>query len=374
MSVMTVLALLLFGLALGLAFWSYVVYPVLLRRLATRAALPPRLEPFHGSVEVILSAADEESVIGGRVQNLLAEHAPGRYCVTVGCDGSTDQTAERARRAGDSRVRVVEFPNRRGKASVLNDLVAASDADLIVFTDANTRFESGAVECLANGFADARVGAACGRLILEAFDPESLFWNRETRLKEAEGRLGVCLGANGAIYAARREEIAPLEADTAMDDFLIPLRIARRGRRVVFVGDAIARESGAADIRQEMARRFRIGVGAGQVLRRERWLYAFWRHPLLSLAFASRKAARWLAPLAAALAVVVACLSPTLRLPAALCLVAGSLLALSALGVRSVRGAAGRLYYFGVMNLALCLGVLAGLLGMSRAVWKPAHR
>jgi hypothetical protein len=52
------------------------------------------------------------------------------------------------------------------------------------------------------------VGAVCGRLILESpaggTTPETVFWDRETRMKEAEGRLGICLGANGAIYAAPR--------------------------------------------------------------------------------------------------------------------------------------------------------------------------
>ena len=178
-----------------------------------------------------------------------------------------------------------------------------STADLIVFTDANTRFEPGAVAALARAFGDAGVGAACGRLLFERGagareTPESEFWDRETRMKEAEGALGICLGANGAIYAARRGLVLPLPEDTtSMDDFLIPVRVARDGRRIVFAGDAVAREDAARDVAAEVARRVRIGIGGGQVLRRERWLYAAGAHPLLTLAFLSRKAARWLAPL-----------------------------------------------------------------------------
>ena len=151
--------------------------------------------------------------------------------------------------------------------------------------------------------ATRRVGAACGRLVFERGagareTPESEFWDRETRMKEAEGALGVCLGANGGIYAARRALVRPLPEDTtSMDDFLIPVRVARDGHRIVFAGDAVAREDAARDVAAEVARRVRIGIGAGQVLRRERWLYAAGAHPLLTLAFLSRKAARWLAPL-----------------------------------------------------------------------------
>jgi cellulose synthase/poly-beta-1,6-N-acetylglucosamine synthase-like glycosyltransferase len=253
--------------------------------------------------------------------------------------------------------------------------VAASDSEALVFTDANSRFEPDSVARVTAVLADPAVGAACGRLVLEAGEPESIFWARETRLKEAEGRLGVCLGANGAIYAARRQEVEALAPDTAMDDFLIPLHVARRGRLVVFVGDAVAHEEAPSEVRQEMARRFRIGIGAGQVLRRETWLIAFWRHPVLTFAFVSRKAARWLAPVAALGATLAACASARLRPAGWICLGGAALLAATSFLVRPrPRGVAGRLYYFAVMNLALSSGVIVGLLGGSRAIWKPAQR
>src|SRR5262249_37777544 len=200
----------------------------------------------------------------------------------------------------------------------LIDLVAASSADVLVCTDAITRFEPGAVETLLRPFADPSVGAACGRLVFETArgareTPESTYWDRETQTKQAEGELGVCLGANGAIYAARRELVARLPEDTtSMDDFLIPARVAKAGRRVVFAGDAVAREASARDVGAELSRRFRIGVGGGQVLRRETWLYAPGR-PLLTLAFLSRKAARWIAPLLALAAASAALFTPGLR-------------------------------------------------------------
>jgi cellulose synthase/poly-beta-1,6-N-acetylglucosamine synthase-like glycosyltransferase len=319
-------------------------------------------------------------VIGARVSNLLSQHGVTDYRVSIGCDGCRDQTAAMAREAGAARVRVVEFPARRGKAAVLNDLVSESEADLLVFTDANTRFEPGTVEALARAFDDPRVGAACGRLIFEKAKgaretPESDFWDRETRLKAAEGALGLCLGANGAIYAARRALVLPLPEDTtSMDDFLIPARVARAGRAVVFAGDAVAREDAARDVAAEVSRRFRIGIGAGQVLRRERWLYAAPAHPMLTLAFLSRKAARWLAPLLTLAAALAAMFSPSLRPVGAAVLGAALLL----LGIARLRprlgGAAGRLYYFGVLNVALALGVAAGLAGYARPVWARTAR
>ena len=277
-------------------------------------------------------------------------------------------------------MRVVEFPERRGKAAVVNDLVRGSTADLLVFTDANTRFEPGAVAALARAFGDPGVGAACGRLLFERAPgaretPESDFWDRETRMKEAEGALGICLGANGAIYAARRTLVLPLPQDTtSMDDFLIPVRVAREGRRIVFAGDAVAREDTARDVQAEVSRRVRIGIGAGQVLRRERWLYAAGAHPLLTLAFLSRKAARWLAPLLALAAAFAALFSPPLAPFGAAALAGAGLLLAVARGKPRLAGPAGRLYYFGVLNVALALGVAAGLAGYARPVWARTAR
>jgi len=361
-------------LALLLAIWSYGLYPAIIARLSRRARAPTDSSSSPGSLEVILSAADEEEAIARRVQDLIAQASSVPFRITVGCDGCRDKTADRARQALGVRGRVVEYLVRRGKAAVLNDLIAESRADVVVFTDANTCFDPGAVERLFEAFRDPAVGAACGRLILEASprgEPlEAVFWDRETRLKEAEGRLGVCLGANGAIYAARRIWIEPLPAGSAMDDFLIPARIARNGGKVVFVGTAVAREETGQDVSVEFARRFRIGAGAAQVVKRETWLFNLRRHGLLSFAFLSRKAARWLSPVLVLAAAVAALWDPRARPAGAILLAAALLVVLSAAARPRLPGIAGKLYYFGVINLALSAGFVAGLAGYRRPAWR----
>ena len=271
-------------------------------------------------------------MIARREQNLLAQEA----AVPSHRDRARRvprRTAGAARASLGDRGRVVEFPERRGKAAVLNDLVAESAADVLVFTDANTLFDPGAVAELSRAFRDPAVGAVCGRLVLETSGrgaAEAVFWDRETRAKEAEGRLGVCLGANGAVYAARRAWIEPLPAGSAMDDFLIPARIARQGRKVVFAGAAVAREEAGGDVLAEVSRRFRIGAGAGQILKQERWLFNLRRYRLLSAAFLSRKAARWLSPVLVLAAAAAALADARLRPAGAIVLAAAFLLVLSA--------------------------------------------
>lgn len=382
---MTALALLLVVCAFLLLVSSYVVYPAVILRLAARRPAEPVPAQQPLSAEVVISAADEEGVIGQRVRDLLAQEAPGLSRISIGCDGCQDGTAHEATSAAQAfsnlrsgagvTVRVVEFAERRGKAAVLNDLISASSAEVIVFTDANTRFEPGAVRQLVEAFGHANVGAVCGRLLLETGEgrgssPEREFWDRETRLKEAEGRLGVCLGANGAIYAARRDWIAPLPRNSSMDDFLIPVSIARQGKRVIFAGAAVAREASGGNATAEVWRRFRIGAGAGQVLRRQMWLWNVPRYGLLSIAFLCRKAARWLAPVFALAAAVAALFSHRLFAFGAAALGGAFLLLLLAFARPRLQGVPGRLYYFAVINLALGIGVAAGLFGYRRPVWR----
>ena len=361
-------------LAGALAVWSYVAYPAVIDRLSRGAEGGDESSGGPRSLEVVLSAADEEEVIVPRVENLLAQTVGVPLRISIGCDGCRDRTAERASAILGDRGRVVEFPARRGKAAVLNELVSESEADVVVFTDANTVFEPGAIRELGDAFRDPSVGAVCGRLVLEegpgGGSPEALFWDRETRAKEAEGRLGVCLGANGAIYAARRTWIEPLPAGSAMDDFLIPARIAREGRKVVFRGAAVAREEAGKDVAAEFGRRFRIGTGAGQILRQETWLFNPRHRRLLSFVFLSRKAARWISPVLFFAAATAAVGDARLRPAGEIVLAASLLLALSAAARPRPTGILGRLYYFCVINIALAAGVVAGLLGYRRPVWR----
>jgi hypothetical protein len=373
---MTALAAGLAGIALLLVVWSYLAYPALIARLSRRGqAAAPGQGAMPRSLEVVLSAADEEAVIAERVRNLLGQEIAVPFRISIGCDGCRDRTVEEARQVLGPFGRLVEFPERRGKAAVVNDLVRESDADVIVFTDANTRFDAGAVQRLAEVFRDPDVGAACGRLILEAgsarASAETAFWDRETRTKEAEGRLGACLGANGAIYAARRAWIEPLPTGSRWT-ISHPRSDRAEGKRVVFAGEAVARE-GTEGTPRPRSRGASDRRGRRTSPRQETWLFNFRRHGLLSLVFLSRKAARWIAPVLVLAAAAAALGDARLRPAGAALLAAAVLLPLLALaGPRPPRlpGFPGRLYYFCVINIALAAGVVAGLAGYRRPAWR----
>lgn len=345
-----------------------------------RAARPPAgFEWPH--VTIAFAAHDEEAVIGDKLRNLLAlEYPADRLEILIGCDGCTDRTAELARAAGDERVKVVEGP-RSGKASVLSRIVPQAAGDVVVFTDANTMMEPDALYALVRRFRDPSVGAVVGRLRLynrvRREYEESLYWKYETALKFYEGKHGCVLGANGGIYAIRRILFRTLEADTIIDDFVVPVRIATRGWKVQYEPEAVAHEETTEDYDREFGRRARIGAGNWQAL---------WRVPdlldprtgFLCFSFVSHKLLRWAAPflLGAALLANV----PLAFEPEAwgwrILLVAQT--AFYALAFAGWRGAGGRIaslaHYFVAMNAALAVGAWRFLRGTQRAAWDRTDR
>jgi cellulose synthase/poly-beta-1,6-N-acetylglucosamine synthase-like glycosyltransferase len=205
----------------------------------------------------------------------------------------------------------LQFPERRGKPSVLNYCVAAAQGDVLAFSDANTFWGPDALKKLVQRLDDARVGGVCGQLILT--DPQTganidgAYWKYENFLKHCEGAIGALLGFNGAIYVLRRACWQALPPQTIVDDFLIGMRVYLCGRTLAFEESALAHEESAPSLKAEFHRRARIGAGGFQSLvwllpllspRYGRLAWAFWSHKLL----------RWCCPLflAAAFAANVA--------------------------------------------------------------------
>jgi cellulose synthase/poly-beta-1,6-N-acetylglucosamine synthase-like glycosyltransferase len=323
--------------------WAWIGYPfflALIARSVGRVSDPPNLagtdsRPTSTPVSILIAAYNEESVIADRLQNLAETDLPPNSEILLGCDGCDDQTVEIARGWAKKLpgLQVLDFKSRRGKPAVLIDLVAQAKNDILVFSDANTMFSRDAVTkllvpLLAEDCSEFRVpgselnnqelrtnkqepesrefdpcnsvGGTCGRLIFTEPDGgetrENAYWKLETWLKIRESRLDSCLGANGAVYAIRKELFwRELPDNTIIDDFVIGMKVRESGAKMVYVQDAIATEETPAKVSDEWHRRVRIGAGAYQAL-------GFCRgclHPrfgVFALAFFSHKVLRWFTP------------------------------------------------------------------------------
>lgn len=309
--VMTGLQILALG-CIGAVIYSYALYPFVLaavaavvqtlrdaryvfkkqeRRVRTDVELP--------AVAVVISAFNEERHIQQRIDNLLALDYPAHLLrAYIGSDGSQDATGAILTACTDARIAAFVFEQNRGKANVLNDLVSRTTEPVVVFSDANTFFERGALRKLVAHFANARVGGVSGELRLlgaSGDNQDSLYWRLEQFLKFFEGRIGGLLGANGAIYAIRRSLWKALDTDTICDDFCVAMNVSAAGYRLVYEPAAWAEEDTPAAIGDEYQRRVRIGIGNFQALMRHPEY--LWRSSLATVfAYVSHKILRWTAP------------------------------------------------------------------------------
>ena len=129
---------------LTVALTNHRAFPRLAR--ADADALP-RPAP---ALSVCIPARDEAAVIGETVRRLLAQEYPGALEVLLLDDHSTDGTAQvaRAAAASDPRLRVLCGadlpPGWAGKVWACHQLAQAATGDLLLFTDADVRWEPGA--------------------------------------------------------------------------------------------------------------------------------------------------------------------------------------------------------------------------------------
>jgi cellulose synthase/poly-beta-1,6-N-acetylglucosamine synthase-like glycosyltransferase len=212
-------------------------------------------------------------------------------------DGSTDATNEILTAAQDGHVQLVIMPTRSGKASALNRGVAEARHEILILSDAATRFAPDALIRLAGHFADPEVGVVCGALrfenTAESRQTEGLYWRYESMLRLMEARLGITLTASGAIYALRRNCFPTLPADTLIDDLMVPLHARRLGYRVLYDPEAVAVDFAAPTVGGEFTRRVRVATGSFSALR---LLVRTPMDPLTAFAFLSHKVLRWVLP------------------------------------------------------------------------------
>lgn len=378
---------LVFWLSACLVCYAYAGYPVIvwaLSRVFGRAAVAPPSAAHLPSISLLIAAHNEEDVIGARIDNALAlDYPPDRLEIVVASDGSSDCTTDVVQEYLGRGVKLLAYPENRGKASVLNDSIPLLRGDLVLLSDANTLTDRSAARRLVRWFQRPEVGAVCGKLVLT--DPatgrnvDSVYWRYETFLKRCEGRLGALLGANGAIYAIRRSLFHYLPGDTIVDDFVIPLQAKlESGCEIVYDAEAVAFEETAPDMRVEFRRRARIGAGGFQAISRLGRLLLP-RYGWTSLAFLSHKVLRWLCPFFLACGLAANLLLVRSPFYAFLLAVQGLLLAAAALGrVVPGSGLLSRVLrlpaLFTSMNVALAVGFWRWLSGRQGGAWERTSR
>ena len=270
--------------SLGALAWTHAGYPLAMGVLARLRPRPvSRDEAWTPSVALVVSAHDEEAVIGRRLENLLALDYPAEALeIVVASDGSTDRTDEIVEEvaAREPRVRLLRCP-REGKVAAQHRAVRETSSDVLAFADANSDWRPEALRLLVRNLADPSIGYVCGQLRLESPDGanlEGVYWRYEVWVREQESLASSITAGNGAIYAVRRE--AYVEDDPKFGhDFGFPYLMEQAGRRAVYDPEAIAVEKAASEPEDEYGRKVRMNarswghIVTGRMFRRTRPLY-----------------------------------------------------------------------------------------------------
>lgn len=254
----------LFWLTVLAAGYTWVGYPLAVTVLGRWRRPPVSLRTRLPTLTVIIAAYNEARWIAAKLRSTLRQRYPwDRLEVIVVSDGSTDATDEIVAHYPDVRVRLLRQEERSGKSLALNRAVAASTGDVLVFTDANALFGPEALARLAAPFEDPRVALVSGQGLYAssaAADAQAVsngYVRFEEMVKSGEAGLGFLAGADGAIYALRRDMYDELES-AQVNDLLHPIQVALAGRVCRFDGAAYTLEPPSHGGGQEFRRHVRI--------------------------------------------------------------------------------------------------------------------
>lgn len=378
----------LFWLSLALLVYIYFGYPLLARAVATLRPNPVDKDPEHQPrVSILIAAYNEAKDIEATLLNKLALDYPSdKLEILVISDESgdgTDDIVERVAASARFPIRLFRQVPRQGKTAGLNTLIPETTGEIILFSDANSQWDTRAVIRLCSNFADPNVGYVTGKMVYVNEDGSlvgdgcSAYMKYENWLREQETRIGSVVGVDGGIDAMRKELYQPLRADQ-LPDFVQPLKVVEQGYRVVYEPEALLKEEALNDSGSEFSMRVRVSLRALWALKDMRHLMNPLRDPVFAWQLISHKLLRYAAfiPLAT-LALATLLLAPARGIYTLAFLGLVVFLALAWTGHK--REAGGKSlsviysipYYFMLLNLASYKACVAFLKGEKKVIWNP---
>lgn len=370
----------IFWLFFSIILYTYLGYPVVAYLLSIIIKRQHAIADIEPSVSLIISAYNEEKVIKEKLNNTLElDYPKDKLEIIVASDGSSDNTDQIVREFSSAAVNLHSYP-RTGKTGIQNESVRRANGDIILFSDANAIYNKDVIRKIVQHFKDPSIGCVCGQLIYN--DPkkktksigEMIYWKYEKLLKIIESRLSSLIGANGSIYAVRKSDYVYID-NNLISDFVEPLALVGKGKRVIFEPQAISVETISSNYNIEFERKIRIFIRSMHGLLYMRSLLNPVRYGLFSFQFISHKLLRYIVPIFLTIDVLALVLLSSITFYYVLYLLFIVFLILSIVGKFTENNAKKNLicnisYYFILMNYASIIALYRVVRGEKIVIWK----
>ena len=246
--------------------YVYVGYPILLciRSLSIRPVMAAvSIEP---TLTIIIAAYNEERDIANKLDLMLSlDYPPAKREIIVASDCSSDRTNAIVGSYSSRGIKLLELQTRGGKTAAQNYAVAASNGEIIVFTDATTVIAQDALRHLVAAFADPRVGCAGAQLEYQSEQETAvgsgggMYWSYEKQIKQWESDTCSLIGLSGCLYAVRRTAYRAIPA-SLISDFVTALDVYQQGLHCKYAPASLAFEKTNEDAGREFRMRSRVIV------------------------------------------------------------------------------------------------------------------
>ncbi len=279
--------------------YRYLIYPLVLR------AIPPHRRSAcevtrqrSPSAALLFCAYNEEASLPGKSRISVCS---GRSCLIwkYSLIRTEARTERRAAPECLRRPAPVIGLGWAGKVRGMQALVGETNAEVLVFTDANVIVKSGSLPRMLEYFEDPEIGCVAAKLVYSDSSAGTsttariggAYWRLEEHIKGLESRSGSMMGADGSFFARRSDGYPRIPADL-VDDMAASMAVLFDGQRCISVLDVYGFENSVSDRREEFRRKRRIACGSYST-------YRYFRKDIASMSrmdrfkFYSHKWLRW---------------------------------------------------------------------------------
>lgn len=372
-------------------FYNYAGYAIiifLIEKIRNKK-VHSTVNDYFPSISFIVAAYNEEDCIEKKILNSIEQEYPGKIEYLFITDGSTDATANIIKKY--SSIHLLHSAERKGKSAALNRAVENAINEILIFSDANTILNKDACLHIAQHYSDKSVGGVAGeKKVLSlnensshATSSEGMYWKYESFLKKLDSDFYTVVGAAGELFSVRKNLYKAVRPDVILDDFVISMKIAQDGYRIIYEPNAFAMELPSFSMEDEKKRKVRIAAGGFQAMTLLPEALFFWKHLRLSFLYFSHRVLRWtLSPLGLILALIsniILCIDTNQPFYIVFC--CAQLLFYASAFMYWVWPGLGRKiaiiklpYYFSFMNISVIEGFFKFIQKKQSAAWEKAKR